>query len=401
MMATLSALEATAPFESTGPAALPRLVASLLRPEAYPHPADRLALHETHLSWVILAGPYAYKLKKPVDLGFVDFTTVERRAAACAEEVRLNRRLCPDLYLGVADVVEVAGRPGEYAVGGPGCPGRPVEPAVRMRRLPDAGLLPALLARDAVDARLVGRIAKHLAAFHAGAATGPGVDEWGGPDAVRANWEESFAQVAPFVGRVLPPERQATIAAYVARCLAGQGATLERRVAAGRIREGHGDLHAANVCVEGRRLQLFDCLEFSPRYRCADVAAEVAFLAMDLARRGRADLADAFVRAYARASGDEGLAPLLPFYACYRAYVRGKVLALRLAEPGLAPERADELAAEACGYFDLAWAYAGGLAGPLLAVVMGPLDNRGLVRSHPEEGAGRLSPACPGRRRRR
>ena len=156
--------------------------------------------------------------------------------------MRLNRRLCPDVYVGVVDVVEVAGRPGEYAIGGPV---RPVEPAVRMRRLPGEDMLPTLLARDAVDARLVGRVAERLPRFHADAATGPGVDEWGTLDAVRGNWEETLAQVAPFVGRVLSADHQATIAAYVGRFLAEQGPLLERRVATGRIREGHGARLAA------------------------------------------------------------------------------------------------------------------------------------------------------------
>src|SRR5687767_3388682 len=174
--------------EPDRPAVLPPYVAALLRPDAYPHPADDLRLHETHISWVALAGPYAYKIKKPVNLGFLDFSTVERRAAICADEVRLNRRLCPDVYLGVVYLVE---HRGDYVVGGPGLP---LEPAVQMRRLPEDGMLPNLLTAGAVDARLVRRIAGRLARFHATAATGPGIDEYGRPAAVRANWEENFAQ---------------------------------------------------------------------------------------------------------------------------------------------------------------------------------------------------------------
>ncbi|MBI4494920.1 MAG: hypothetical protein HY690_19265 [Chloroflexi bacterium] len=301
----------------------------------------------------MLAGPYAYKVKKPVDFGFLDFSTLERRTAACADEVRLNRRLCPDVYLGVVQLVE---REGAFFVGGPG---RLVEPAVWMRRLPEAGMLPNLLARGAVDARLMGRIALRLARFHAAAATGPGVDEYGSPATVRANWEENFAQTAAFAEPILPAAIRAAIAASIERFLAGQATFLERRVASGRIREGHGDLHAASICVEGRRLHLFDCLEFNARFRCADVAAEVAFLAMDLDHYGRPDLAAAFVEAYVRASGDGELPRLLDFYKCYRAYVRGKVLGLRLAEPGLPPARAVHVAREARAYFELALAYAG------------------------------------------
>jgi hypothetical protein len=322
-------------------------------------------LHETHLSWVLLAGEFAYKVKKPVSLGFADFSTRERRAAACADEIRLNRRLCPSVYL---DVVELKKCGDTIAVGGPG---RPIEPVVKMRRLPNTGMLPALLARGMVDERLVARIARILARFHEESATGAGVDEWGTAAAVRANWEENFAQTRPFVGRSLPASTLSAVRAYVERFLDQHRQLLERRVATGRVRDGHGDLHAGNICVEGRRLHLFDCIEFDPRYRCADVAAEVAFLAMDLDRHGRADLGATFADAYIRLSGDEEVAPLLDFYKCYRAWVRGKVLSLRLDEPGLSPDEAASVRAEARGYFDLAWAYAGGLEQPTLVMVAG------------------------------
>lgn len=346
-------------------AGLPPFIRALLRPETYPHPADDLRVHETHISWVVLAGPYAYKMKKHVNLGFLDFSTLERRRADCDAEVRLNRRLCPNVYRGVVNVVA---RDGTYRIGGPG---RVVEPAVRMRRLPEEGMLPRLLTGEAVDAALVRRIARVLARFHAKAATGPGVDEWGTLAAVRANWEENFAQAAPYIGRTLPAAYQDRIATFVAETLETRAPLFAERVAAGRVRDGHGDLHSANICVEGRALHLFDCLEFSPRYRCADVAAEVAFLAMDLDRYGRADLAAAFVDAYVRASGDRHLLDLLPFYRSYRAYVRGKVLSLGLDDPALTPDAHAEATRQARRYFDLAWAHAGGVAHPALIVAMG------------------------------
>jgi aminoglycoside phosphotransferase family enzyme len=330
------------------------LIASLLQPHAYSHPAERIELRETHISWVILAGPYVYKVKKPVDLGFLDFTTIDRRAADCADEVRLNRRLCPDVYLGVIEIVE---RDGSYFVGGPG---RPVEPAVWMRRLPDEGMLPSLLAREAVGPELVRSIGRRLAAFHAEAATGAGVDVYGSPATVRANWEENFAQTAPFLGRTLAPSIRTRIGDFVERFLAEQHELLERRVAEGRIRDGHGDLHAASICIEGRRVQIFDCLEFAARFRCSDVAAEVAFLAMDLDHYGHADLGAAFVDEYVQHSGDTELRVLLDFYRCYRAYVRGKVASLRLNEPGLSANDRAAITSETRAYFDLARRYAGG-----------------------------------------
>lgn len=277
----------------------------------------------------------------------------------------MNRRLCPDVYRGVVQIVE---RDGTYWVGGPG---RVIEPAVRMRRLPDSGMLPALLERDAVGGPLVRRIARRLARFHAAAATGPGVDEWGSPEAIRANWEENFHQETPFVGRVLPASCEERIEAYARDFLRDHAVSLAERVVTGRIRDGHGDLHCANICVEGRSLHLFDCLEFSPRYRCADVAADVAFLAMDLERYGRADLASAFVDAYVKESDDQQLRRLLPFYVSYRAYVRGKVLSLRLNEQSIADGEAERALTEARQYFHLAWSIAGGVSHPALFVAMG------------------------------
>jgi uncharacterized protein len=340
-----------------------RLV-ELLRPAAFPHPAADPRLIETHISWVILAGEFVYKLRKPVDFGFLDFSTMEQRRADCEAEVRLNRRLCSDLYLGVVDVVE---RDGLLSMTGPGIP---VEPAVLMRRLPEAGMLPALLERGAADEPLMERLARQLADFHAGASTGIGVDEYGSLATLRANWAENFAQTTDFVGRTITAHQYANIDAYVEHFLETNAEILGQRVQRGRIRDGHGDLHAGSICVAHRRLYLFDCIAFNDRFRCADVAAEVAFLAMDLDHLGRADLGHAFVDAYMRRSGDRDLLALLDFYKCYRAFVRGKVLGFQLDEPERAAGELDHAVAEARAYFDLACAYTR-QAEPMLLVTMG------------------------------
>lgn len=332
----------------------------LLRPEAFPHPARDPRLLETHISWVFVAGDYAYKLRKPVNFGFLDFSTLEQRRADCEAEVRLNRRLCPDLYLGVVDVVE---RDGRLFMGGPG---PALEPAVRMRRLPEAGMLPALLERDEANERLMQRVARQLADFHAAAPTGLGVDEYGSLATLRGNWAENFTQAT-----TLELSKRDAIRQYVDAFLANNARLLERRITDGFIRDGHGDLHAASVCATHRRLYLFDCIEFNARFRCADVAAEVAFLAMDLDHLGRADLSAAFVEAYVRYSRDAQLLVLLDFYKCYRAFVRGKVLSLRLAEPNLQQAEADSIAHDAQAYFDLAYAYATRSSQPVLVVTMG------------------------------
>jgi aminoglycoside phosphotransferase family enzyme len=343
-------------------AGLPSIVQALLQPEAYPHPADDLRLHETHISWVILAGPFAYKIRKPVNLGFVDFTSAAARLEDCINEVRLNRRLCPDLYLGI---VQIVARDGQYRIGET----IPLdsrthaddlgEPAVWMGRLPEDGMLPELLARNAATPALMEQIARQLAAFHETAATGPGVDEYGSLATITVNWDENFSQTAAVIGRTLSQATYDQIQKFVRRFLAEQRPLLEQRVTDGRIRDGHGDLHAGSICLDGDRVHLFDCLEFAPRFRCADVAAEVAFLAMDLDRYGRADLGATFVDAYVRASTDRDILRLLDFYRCYRAYVRGKVRSLRLNDPALSPVDQTPIEADARAYFRLAAGYTG------------------------------------------
>ncbi len=337
----------------------------LLRSEAYPHPVSDVRLIETHISWLLLAGQHAYKLRKPVDFGFLDFTAAENRLIDCQREVELNRRLCPDLYLGVVHIVE---RDGRLYIGRAG---EPLEPAVHMRRLADGGMLPALIERNDADERLMERIAALLVDFHTRAETGSGVDEYGTLSAIQSNWEENFHQTEEFVGRTLSTVARDDIARSLQQFLASNRELFERRVTTGCIRDGHGDLHAGSVCVMGRKLYLFDCIEFNRRFRCADVAAEVAFLAMDLDHLGRADLSQAFVDAYVRRSGDAELLQVLDFYKCYRAYVRGKVLSFRLVDPTITPAEAVQIRNQASAYFDLAHVYANHTSPPLVLVVMG------------------------------
>ena len=341
------------------------LIRRLLRPQAFPHGAERLELKETHGAWVVLAGPYAYKLKKPVNFGFFDYSTPERRTADAGAEVRLNRRLAASTYLGLVDVVE---RDGEIFVGGEG---RLLERAVWMRRLPDDGMLTTLLVRDAASPQLVRRIARIIVRFHGSAPTGPGVDDHGRVSNLQANWDENFEQIRPWVGVTIRSWEIEAVERYVRRVLDDKRGLLDRRVGEGRIRDGHGDLHAGSICVVDGEIVVFDCIQFSARYRCADVAAEVAFLAMDLDHAGRADLGWAFVDEYVRRSADSELLHLLSFYKCYRAFVRGKVLSLRLGQGNLSDDQREGVIRQARFYFDLATAYAGGIARPSVVAMTG------------------------------
>ncbi len=319
---------------------------------AYPHAVDRVELMETHISWVLLAGAFAYKIKKPLDLGFLDFTTPERRLQACEDEVRLNRRLAPTTYLGVVPVVQ---REGSAKIGGPG---RIIDYAVWMQRLPAEGMLPGLLAQNGVTPNMLRQLARDLARFHAAAATGPGVDDHGAAGAIAANWEQNFAEMDRQRDGLPPDWELAALRSSIQSWLQDCSPMFETRQASGRIREGHGDLHSGNLCLVGRRIVPFDCLEFSARYRCGDVASDIAFLAMDLDQAGRPDLAWRFVTDYFRETHDSGLQRLIPFYACYRAFVRGKVRALRLGQLDSQSNEREVVAAQARASFDLALRYA-------------------------------------------
>jgi uncharacterized protein len=329
---------------TSAPPRLP-LVQALLDPSLYPDGAGRdVELIETHISWVFLVGERVYKVKKPVALGFLDFTTLERRRAACEDEVRLNRRLAPDVYEGV---VELHGTPERPHFGGTG---PVVEVAVAMRRLPEDRMLDRLVRDGTVEAGLMDAVGATIARFHAAADTGGEIDELGGIETITRNWEENFAQTADVPDDVLPASARASIVEFVRHVLAREGPRFAARVAAGHSRDCHGDLQAQHVCCT-EPIRIFDCIEFNHRFRFGDTAGEIAFLAMDLERLGRRDLAVRFLNAYLEESGDHDAVPLLDFYRAYRAYVRGKVLAFQLATR---PEVADEARA----FFALAARYA-------------------------------------------
>lgn len=303
-------------------ASLPPLIAALLRPEAHATRPAGVELVQTHISYVILAGEDVYKIKKPVDFGFLDFTTLESRRHFCEEEVRLNRRTCTSIYLGVLPITV---EDGAYKLGGAG---RPVEYAVHMRRLPRERMMDRLVETGAVTHDHVGRFAAFLADFHASAATSDEITRVGGSHEFERHVAENLQQVGPFVGRALTPARFLRIERLFTERINEARPLMRQREAEGRIRDGHGDLRSDAVCFDERSergICIFDCIEFSERFRWSDVGLDVGFLAMDLHFRGRPDLADLFVGLYTAYGGDEALPAVLPPFEAYRAFVRGKV----------------------------------------------------------------------------
>jgi len=341
-----------------------RLVATLLDPASYPERPDSVELIETHVSWLFLAGQRVYKVKKPMDFGFLDFTTLERRRHFCNEEVALNRRLSPDVYLGVAEIREHGGR---LAIEGPG---QTVEYAVVMRRLPKERAMSALLARGEVSEDSVRRIAARIAAFHREAATSEEIARLGGYDAVAQNVRENFAQTAAYIGRTIERGDYDELRAYSEAFLDVRQPEFRSRERDGWVRDCHGDLHAAQIFLDDG-IHIIDCIEFNQRFRYSDVAADIAFLAMDLDRHGRRDLSTVLVSAYRQAMGDDGFLAFLDFFKVYRAYVRGKVEGFRLAQPGLSEAEARQVQRTARGYFDLARSYLRPLPRPTLFLTAG------------------------------
>ena len=342
-----------------------RVLGAFANPEFYDHPVERLETVETHISWIVLAGEFAYKLKKPVDFGFLNFSSLRRRRHFCHKEVELNSRLCPELYLGV---VPVRDEHGKMVLGGNR--GIIVEYAVKMRRLPEDRMLHRLLAEGTVEPHSIDQIASILANFHGHAATGGEVDRYGSGRVIRGNWDENFEQTREFVGSSITGAQFDYLVAWVRASMRRNRNLFRSRVEAGRIRDGHGDLRVSAICVD-QQLCIFDCIEFNKRFRYADVAADVAFLAMDLEAKGRPDLAGRFIDEYVSRSGDNGLLNVVDFYVCYRAYVRGKVESFLSVDSG-APEevRADALAT-ARARFSQAVSAAGRRQPPLLIITCG------------------------------
>jgi uncharacterized protein len=344
---------------------LPLTIRHLLRPDAYPHlTSGPVVLVQTHISYVLLTGSYVYKVKKPVDLGFVDFSTLERRRHFCEEEVRLNRRGAPGLYLGVVPIARGDGAGAGLVLGGGG---PAVEYAVKMRQFPEEGVFSRLLARGALGESDVEALASTVAAYHADAprdATG----RFGRPDDLLAGIREDHRQSERFVGRFQTRDRLDETDAFTERFVASHRVLLAARVADGHVRECHGDLHLGNICRwEGRTL-LFDCIEFNERYRWIDTMHDAAFTAMDLEARGRRDLANAFINTYAELTGDWDGLRLLPLYLCRYAYVRAKVSSMLADEPEAEPSARESAGEAAKRYYELAHAYSSPRRGRLLVM---------------------------------
>jgi aminoglycoside phosphotransferase family enzyme len=329
---------------------LPEMVQALLDPKAYPDAPQRVEMVQTQMSFVFITDDYVYKVKKPVNLGYLDYTTLEKRRFYCQQEVELNRRLCADVYLSVVPIIKhkdsilVEGR------------GKAMEYAVKMRRLPQEAMMDVLLASNQVSPQMVTGVAYKLAEFHRSAETSANISTFGDLNTIIQNTDENFAQTEKYFGSTISQEQYRHIKDYTQVFIEKNTPLFHKRVAEGRIRDCHGDLHAAHICFTND-ICIYDCIEFNERFRYCDVASEVAFLAMDLDHHGRTDLSRSFVQSYVNNSQDNGLMELLNFYKCYRAYVRGKVESFKLDDPYISEEEKARILAIARRYFELAGSY--------------------------------------------
>ncbi len=329
---------------------LPELVQALLDPKAYPDTPQGIELVQTQMSFVFLTDDYVYKVKKPVNLGYLDYTTLDRRQFYCQREVELNQRLCPDVYRGVVPITQ---RQGDTFVEGQG---EVIEYAVKMRRLPQEAMMDGLLANNQVSPQMVTSLAQKLVEFHRRAETNANISTFGNLDAITKNTEENFTQTEKYIGNTISQEKYQRIKDYTDSFIDKNNSLFHKRIIGGRIRDCHGDLHAAHICFTNG-ICIYDCIEFNDRFRYCDVASEVAFLAMDLDHYRQADLSQSFVNAYVAQSRDEELLRLLNFYKCYRAYVRGKVESFKLDDPYISEEEKTKVLAIARSYFELAESY--------------------------------------------
>ncbi len=327
------------------------IIKALMKPETYDEESGRIETIQTHISVVFLTKNFVYKLKKPVNFGFVDFSTLEKRRFYCQKELELNKRLCGDMYL---EVVPVNKSASTIKIGGQG---ETVEYVLKMKRMPKEKIMTRLLEEGKVDKKLVNEIAKIIAEFHNKAETNSHISKIGSLTTIKENCEENFEQTKNVIGKTISPADYKLITKKVRVFLKNNTGLFEKRIAEGKIRDCHGDIHSGNIFIADK-VFIFDAIEFNERFRFCDVASDIGFLAMDLDFKGEADLSKFLMQKYAEFSGDGDLDEILLFYKCYRAYVRGKVVGFRLADPNVSAKEKEDAAKEAKAYFKLAASYA-------------------------------------------
>lgn len=339
----------------------------LENPESYPHKPEEVVHLQTHISHVFMASPFVYKIKKPVDFGFLDYSTLEKREHYCQREVALNRRLCSDIYLGVTPIVQ---RNENYRLGNEAA-GKVVEYAVKMKKLEEQYFLHNYILNDTLRKEHLERVADKLARFYLSQEPKPEILTYGEIEQVQYNIEENFTQTEQFIGETIDRASYDALRYYNKTYLDRYAGLFKRRVKENRIVDGHGDLHLEHIHLRPDRICIYDCIEFNERFRYGDQAADLAFLAMDLDFNGRWKEERYFMDLMAQKLDDPNLHHITDFYKCYRAYVKGKVKSLQSSEEEVALAEREEARGTASKYFDLALRYALMGSSPQILVIMG------------------------------
>jgi aminoglycoside phosphotransferase family enzyme/predicted kinase len=353
---------------------LPTHIEALLDPRAHPDNPKNVELIQTHISYILLTPEYVYKIKKPVDFGFLDFTTLEKRKHFCYEEIRLNRRLTEGIYLLVVMIKESDGAFSFVESEGAATEGKTIDYAVKMKRFAEDTTLSSLILKDRVDNELIRKIARRIAIFHSEAETNDHISEFGAIDIIKRNSLENFSQTESFIGETLSKEKFDSIKDYTEGFFKKNKALFVRRVSHGLIKDCHGDIHSEHISVTDK-IDVIDCIEFNERFRYSDVVCDMAFLSMDLEFLSRGDLARVLEDEYFKMTPDKGNArdgkKLITFYKSYRAYIRGKVECLKMLEEEV--EEKDRIMAKlnAMRHFHLTGLYAEGGFRPMLIIMSG------------------------------
>ena len=328
-----------------------QIIEDLKNPTALPDNTTQVDVVQTHISVVFVADSFVYKIKKPVNFGFLDFSTLEKRKHYCHQEVELNRRLARDLYLDVLPVTRINGK---YTLTGQD--GDPVEYAVKMKRIPDDRLMKSLFKAGKITPEHLKEIANVLSKFHMSTRTSPEIDQFAEPEKFKINTDENFEQVENHCGLTISKKQFHHIKEYTNIFYKTHRDLFFQRIADGRIRDCHGDLHMEHVCLlEG--LPIIDCIEFNERFRFSDAIADVAFLLMDLEYHGGVKEAEILWKRYKDLSKEDDVDHLLKFYKVYRAFVRGKVNGFQVDDPAIGDGEKTEAVRRAQSYFKLAHAY--------------------------------------------
>ena len=332
-----------------------KILDALQKPAAYPEATTSVRLVQTHISWVFICDHFVYKLKKPVNFGFLDFETLEKRKHYCHQEVELNKRLAKDVYVGISYVVLDQER---YRVVDVLQNFEPLEYAVKMRVIPDEVLMKNRFKSGQLTELDIDRTAEVIAKFHATTARSPEIDKFGSLETVKFNTDENFAQTEEFIGKSITAEQFFALKKWTDEFYNNYTDLLNHRIAEGRIRDCHGDLHMEHICLT-EPIKIIDCIEFNDRFRYSDTASDLAFTLMDLEYHGGELFAEKLYNSYKNYSGEVGseFDLILKYYKIYRAYVRGKVTSFQLNDPNIPQDKKEEAVRIAQKYFELAYSY--------------------------------------------